>query len=181
MATATCPKCVGVIEGSLEEITAHIKRCGGALKRKKKAVMAPAPLRVARVVETPRLPWEIRVPLMISSLNTSQYAHWSVYKKGKDQWSAALQLTLRQLIGARLRWSEWRFTRCWTPPRRELDWGNLVGGSKPLADCMIEMEIIVDDRPANFCCNYEQIRSSESCTIITLLRYGNERPADAVH
>jgi len=120
--------------------------------------------------------------LVISSQNNSTYSHWSVYKRGKDGWSMALALLLRPVAGLRLNWSEWQITRCWAPPRRELDYGNLVGGAKPIPDCLIEAGVIVDDKPAHFSCGYFQLRTKgESYTTITLLRFANERPADTIH
>jgi hypothetical protein len=177
MASAPCPKCGTPITGSLAEITRHVKSCGRTSKQRTSKPGAPQ----GAVSEAPVLPWEIRVPLMISSLNQSQYSHWSVYKRGKDSWSTALSLLLRPVAGLRLNWSEWQITRAWAPPRRELDYLNLVGGCKPLADIMIERGVIVDDCPTNFHCDYFQRRGSVSCTVITLLRFANERPADAIH
>lgn len=175
MATATCPKCAAIIEGSLAEITRHVKSCGTTPK--KREITSGAPAAVTNV-PIPELPWTIVVPLLISSQNQSQYSHWSVYKRGKDTWSTALSLLLRPVAGLRLNWSEWEITRCWSPPRRELDFGNLVGGAKPIPDAMIEMGVIVDDRPANFHCSYVQQRVHvRSYTRITLLRTAHERPA----
>ena len=178
MAVARCPKCSKEISGSLSDITRHVKTCGRSSKKAQVQKVIPGP----SLVPPPALPWEIRVPLMISSQNQSQYSHWSVYKRGKDSWSMALGLLLRPVAGLRLNWSEWQITRVWAPPRRELDYGNLVGGAKPIADCMIEMGVIVDDCPANFSCDYDQLRTAkESYTLITLLRYGYVRPSDSVH
>ena len=129
----------------------------------------------------PELPWTITVPLMISSQNKSTYSHWSVYKKGKDAWSMALSLLLQPVAGLRLNWSEWEITRCWSPPHREFDFGNLVGGCKGPIDCLTQMRVIVDDRPANFLCNYVQERVHvRSHTRITLLRTAHERPPNHI-
>lgn len=120
--------------------------------------------------------------MTISSQNNSTYSHWSVYKKGKDSWSMALGLLLRPVAGLRLNWSEWQITRCWAPPRRELDYGNFVGGCKGPIDCLTEAGVIRDDKPANFSCDYVQTRvSGESYTLFTLLRTAHERPSDAIH
>lgn len=178
MATATCPKCGEPVSGDLADITRHVKSCGKSPKKRPLKPGAP----VQATTTAPALPWEIRVPLVISSQNQSQYSHWSVYKRGKDSWSMALALLLRPVAGLRLNWSEWRITRCWAPPRRELDYGNLVGGAKPIPDCLIEAGVIVDDKPAYFSCGYSQLRTKgESYTLITLLRFANERPADTIH
>lgn len=94
----------------------------------------------------------------------------------------ALSLLLWPVAGLRLNWSEWQITRCWAPPRRELDYGNMVGGAKPIPDVLIEMGTIVDDKPAHFACNYLQRRcAGESYTLITLLRHAHERPTNSIH
>lgn len=129
-----------------------------------------------------QLPWIITVPLLISSQNKTQYSHWSVYKRGKDTWRLALSLLVGPTRGLRLPWSHWTFTRCWASPHRELDYGNLVGGAKPIADCLIELGVIVDDKPKHFHCDYLQRRvTDKSYTLITLLRTADVRPPDFIH
>ena len=178
MASAPCNKCGATIEGSLAEIVRHIKKCGTTPKRREIKPGAPGAVIAGAI---PRLPWTVAVPLSISSLNQSQYSHWSVYKKGKDTWSMALSMLLRPVAGLRLNWSEWEITRCWSHPHREMDFGNLVGGAKPIPDAMIEMGIIVDDKPANFHCIYVQQRVHvRSYTRLTLLRTADERPSDII-
>jgi len=137
---------------------------------------------MATATVVPVLPWEIRVPLVIKSQNQSMYSHWSTYTRGRDAWQAPLGILLRPVAGLRLPWSEWRITRVWGPRNRELDYGNLVGGAKPIPDALITAGVIVDDCPANFSCDYLQRKElQESYTEITLLRTAHERPADSIH
>lgn len=51
-----------------------------------------------------------------------------------------------------------------------LDYGNLVGGAKPIPDCLKALGYIRDDRPSLFTCTYTQVRCkpSEVRTTITL-------------
>lgn len=50
--------------------------------------------------------------------------------------------------------------------KRLCDWANLVGGAKPIPDCMIRLGYLRDDSPKWMVCEYEQIRSSDERTEI---------------
>lgn len=65
--------------------------------------------------------------------------------------------------------SAWVLERVYTPPGKEMDYANFVGGAKPLIDGLIHYGIIVDDAPSHFHCKYEQTPGDENATYLILL------------
>ncbi len=90
----------------------------------------------------------------VPSQNTTQYGHWRTYTKERDTWLMLLRVQL--------------------PPRRPpdhpirmalrsyrtrlVDYANLVGGAKPIPDCLIRLGWIKDDTPRWFHCDYFQFQ-----------------------
>jgi hypothetical protein len=50
-----------------------------------------------------------------------------------------------------------------------MDYGNLVGGTKPIFDSLTRNAVILDDKPSCFKCDYSQRRGDEEIVILTLL------------
>ena len=107
------------------------------------------------------------VPLRVPSQNDFQYSHWRKYYRVKRLWL----LHLRAEIG----YAQQQIT---TPVKAVitsyrsllLDHANLVGGAKPIPDCLKTLGWIVDDSEEWFRCDYEQIKCKrkEERTIIIL-------------
>jgi hypothetical protein len=102
------------------------------------------------------LPLRIEVARGIISQNKTQWAHWRVANRDKREWSTALEPHLTALRGLRLEHSSWHIVRIYGHGKRELDYGNLVGGAKPIPDCLKDFGVIKDDKPENFHCDYTQ-------------------------
>ena len=117
----------------------------------------------------PVLPFVIRVPIRVESQNKSQYAHWRVYSTYRNKWYAGIVPFIGPLRGLRLSWSHWSAERVYTGKSREMDYGNLVGGLKPLGDSLTRNAVIFDDKPSCFKCDYSQRRGDEEIVILTLL------------
>ncbi len=67
------------------------------------------------------------------------------------------------------------FTRFWGRAKRPYDYGNLVGGFKPLLDMLVKCGLLVDDRPT-FCEEYyRQFKSpdGQDCVILIIEDYEN--------
>ncbi len=60
-------------------------------------------------------------------------------------------------------------TRQYGAKKREYDYGNLVGGCKPLLDAMIKVGLIVDDRPSMLADYYFQRKSADGKDHIVIL------------
>ncbi len=60
-------------------------------------------------------------------------------------------------------------TREYGQRKRAYDYGNLVGGCKPLLDAMSRVGLIVDDRPSMLADYYFQKKSSDGTDHITIL------------
>lgn len=132
--------------------------------RRHKCVVAPK-------VPTVELPWTLRINRPVTSQNKTEWAHWSVVRKGRRAWTAELAPLLQHtLAGCQFSYSSWRLTRCYGGRARELDFANFVGGAKPIPDALQELGVIVDDRPSAFHCEYVQLRVEEpTCyTLLTL-------------
>lgn len=109
----------------------------------------------------------IRLARRIPSQNQNQYRHWSHYRVERDLWF----VLLRQHLPPK------------TPPTgkvrvliqsfrsRLVDFANLVGGAKPIPDCLKRLGWIHDDSPDFFDCTYEQFKvpKSEERTEIHIL------------
>jgi len=171
--SAACPTC-GAQHGqsSLKALTRAIQRCCSAKSkgRKKKATS------FAKPKEKPGLPLTVCFDRLVRSQNSSTYSHWSRYRSDKKDWLERVGLRFRAYRGLYLPWSRWSVERIYKHPNREMDFANMVGGTKPLIDCLIEQGVIEDDRPNNFECDYTQYPGDRSVTILTLLEYADERP-----
>lgn len=90
----------------------------------------------------------------IPSQNSSQYRHWSHYTRERDAWFLALRRALPPntppLGKVRLRITSYR--------SRLVDFANLVGGAKPIPDCLVRLGYIRDDGPEWFDCEYRQFK-----------------------
>jgi hypothetical protein len=88
----------------------------------------------------------------VPSQNATTYAHWSKYARERDTWMALLraQLTPRNPPTVKMR------MRIHTYRKRKLDYGNLVGGAKPIPDCLVRLGYLKDDSPDWMECAYAQ-------------------------
>ena len=180
MAKAKCPTCQIQLECTLAGITKHVRSCGKKTqtqkqKPKKQRIVLPV------IGEAPSLPFNLDLPLKLSSQNKTQWAHWSVAMKDKSRWSNYLAHMLGPLQGRMYCWSSWRITRFYSGRQKEMDLANLIGGAKPIPDILQEFGVIVDDKPSNFSCSYEQIKTHDPAdekvrTRITLLEVANASP-----
>jgi hypothetical protein len=166
--SATCPLCKSVWHADeLTEITKLVSKCCG---KQKKAVLKPHETLRAPVDRPmlPTTPWSIDVDRVIISQNKTTYSHWTVYNRDKRGWLTHLRVRTRELQGLRLGWSRWRFERHYASPAKEMDYANIVGGFKPVPDCLIELGIIMDDKPSMFEASYGQVKDTTNFTVITL-------------
>ncbi len=127
----------------------------------------------------PQLPLVLTFDRLTESQNESTYAHWSTYSKDKRNWQLRSMVAMLKIAGLNLWWSRWSIVREYAHPHRELDWANLVGGAKPLIDCLVNQQVIKDDRPKHFLCGYNQRKADESRTILTLEEYREEETQEA--
>jgi len=97
-----------------------------------------------RVVIVRRLP----------SQNLSQYRHWRTYTKERDTWFLLLRAQLPPVIQV----AEPRRIAIHSYRTRMIDYANLVGGAKPIPDCLVRLGYLRDDSPAWFVCDYHQTR-----------------------
>ncbi|MFW5829813.1 MAG: hypothetical protein ACOCXA_06080 [Planctomycetota bacterium] len=94
------------------------------------------------------------LPRRIPSQNLLHYRHWSRYRVERDAWFVLLRSRLppRQAVqvpvGLVLR----------SYRNRLMDYANLVGGAKPIPDCLIRLGYLKDDGPRWFSCDYQQIQ-----------------------
>lgn len=88
----------------------------------------------------------------VPSQNRSMYRHWSAYTRERDAWFILLRAQLPprhppdepvRIILRSLR-------------TRLADYANLVGGAKPIPDCLQRLGYIRDDSPRWFHCDYYQ-------------------------
>lgn len=165
--SAGCPTC-GKQHGanSLDQLIQAVRRCCKVKKTKVREIL-PRP-------SMPALPLTIVFDRVGASQNESTYAHWSAYNKDKRDWKARCQIALVDLAGLNMWWSRWTLVREYAHPHRELDWANCVGGAKALIDCLVANQVIRDDRPKHFICDYSQRRGEVNQTILTLEEYHNE-------
>jgi hypothetical protein len=102
----------------------------------------------------------------IPSLNATMWRHRRAYTKERDHWLILLRAQLRPI------------TRTTYPVRavihslrgRLLDYGNLVGGAKPIPDALVRLGYLYDDAPRWFTCDYFQtkVEKAARCTRISL-------------
>lgn len=101
----------------------------------------------------------------VPSLNKTMYQHFRAYMTERDHWMVLLRVKLRprrapdhrvRMIIHSLR-------------NRLIDYGNLVGGAKPIPDCFQRLGLIRDDSPRWFTCEYRQEAAPKAlrCTRIT--------------
>lgn len=90
----------------------------------------------------------------VPSQNASQYGHWRTYTKERDMWFVLLraQLPPRRAPEHAIR-MQLRSYRT-----RLVDYANLVGGAKPIPDCLVKLGYLKDDSPRWFHCDYFQIQ-----------------------
>lgn len=90
----------------------------------------------------------------VPSQNQSQYKHWRNYTRERDAWFVLLrsQLTPRDAVAEPVRLAIRSFRN------RLVDYANLVGGAKPIPDCLIRLGYLKDDAPQWFRCTYEQFQ-----------------------
>jgi hypothetical protein len=90
----------------------------------------------------------------LPSQNASMYQHWRAYTRERDMWYMLLRAQLPPRHG------------CEAPVRmairsfrlRLIDFANLVGGAKPIPDCLIRLGYLKDDSPRWFSCEYLQFK-----------------------
>lgn len=109
----------------------------------------------------------------IPSQNASLYRHWRAYTRERDAWFVLLRAAL--------------------PPRRAppahpvrllirslrarlVDYANLVGGAKPIPDCLIRLGYLRDDGPRWFHAEYAQaqVPRADERTELTFLPWCGE-------
>jgi hypothetical protein len=107
----------------------------------------------------------------VPSQNVSQYAHWSSYTRERDAWFVLLraQLTPREPPDQPVRLCLRSFRT------RLVDYANLVGGAKPIPDCLKRLGYIRDDSPRWFYCEYFQaiVPKAEERTELQFLAWGD--------
>lgn len=80
-----------------------------------------------------------------------------VYKKERDAWYSEIMAALSKLGPMRKdRPGHKVYARIVSYRSVLLDYGNLVGGAKPIPDCLRDLGWIKDDSPAWFECEYVQ-------------------------
>ena len=96
----------------------------------------------------------ITIARRLPSQNNSHYRHWSHYAKERDLWFILLrgQLPPQQAVQEKVR------LKIVSYRNRLVDFANLVGGAKPIPDCLQRLGYVVDDSPKWFDCSYEQIQ-----------------------
>ncbi len=114
------------------------------------------------------LPRAIVIRRRVPSQNASMYRHWSAYTAERDAWFVLLrcQLPPRRAppeVAVRMAIRSYR--------QRLVDFANLVGGAKPIPDCLIRLGYLKDDSPKWFNCEYLQlqVKKSEERTEIEFL------------
>ena len=93
----------------------------------------------------------------IESQNKTQYAHWSVYARYRKRWTAALRAHLRPQAAAP---NKKMCVDIVSRRMRIIDWGNLVGGAKPIPDVLQDMRYIQDDSPQWVTITYRQEKAA---------------------
>lgn len=90
----------------------------------------------------------------LPSQNDAMYRHWKTYTRERDAWFILLRTQLPPCRPVehpvRLAIRSYR--------SRLLDYANLVGGAKPIPDCLIRLGYLKDDSPSWFSCTYEQFQ-----------------------
>lgn len=166
---ARCPSCNAELEGPDLQRVARL--AAGHCKAKRASPGKPV---LAKTPERPNQPpaaaqW--RFDRDVLSQNGTAYAHWTVYAKDKKSWGAHLTPALASM-GGRYWTSQWRLTRYYSGRHREMDFANLVGGFKPLPDILQANQVIWEDNPRHFKCEYApQVRGDETYCLLELLHF----------
>lgn len=96
----------------------------------------------------------ITIRRRVPSQNQSQYKHWRNYTRERDAWFVLLRSQLSPIHQVeepvRMAIRSYR--------NRLVDYANLVGGAKPIPDCLIRLGYLKDDSPNWFRCTYEQFQ-----------------------
>lgn len=89
----------------------------------------------------------------LPSQNDSMYRHWKAYTSERDTWFVLLRVQLppRKPVEVPVRMAIRSYRA------RLIDYANLVGGAKPIPDCLIRLGYLKDDSPQWFSCTYEQL------------------------
>jgi hypothetical protein len=112
----------------------------------------------------------------VPSQNQSQYRHWTLYMREKDTWFVLLRAQLPPRhpvqVPVRMRLTSYRM--------RLVDYANLVGGAKPIPDCLIRLGWLKDDSPRWFHCDYHQVRvpRADERTVLEFLPWSGEPGTD---
>jgi hypothetical protein len=124
-----------------------------------RALSADARTAPSPAMDAQTQPRVIIIRRRVPSQNASMYRHWSRYTAERDAWFVLLrgQLTPRRAPPdqpVRLAIRSYR--------QRLVDFANLVGGAKPIPDCLIRLGYIKDDNPKWFDCQYLQLQVGKS-------------------
>lgn len=96
----------------------------------------------------------ITIARRLPSQNDSLYRHWKAYTTERDAWFVLLRAQLPPMRPVehpvRMAIRSYR--------SRLMDYANLVGGAKPIPDCLIRLGYLKDDSPTWFSCTYEQFQ-----------------------
>lgn len=103
----------------------------------------------ARKLIDPSFPGEgpglrITIDRRVPSQNASTYAHWRDYAAEKQAWAILLRAALKPRLKAP---DHLMYLQIVSFRTKELDFANLVGGAKPIPDCLKELRYIHDDSP----------------------------------
>jgi hypothetical protein len=103
------------------------------------------------VAAPPRL---IVIRRKLPSQNDALYRHWRKYTTERDVWFVLLraQLPPRQQVEVPVTMAIRAYRT------RLMDYANVVGGAKPIPDCLIRLGYLKDDSPKWFSCTYEQFQ-----------------------
>jgi hypothetical protein len=170
---ATCPTCNQAVEGTMAELTKHVKQCGKTTKARlvERHVyddctpalerLVDAELRTLRINKL-KLPMEFQLTTAVPSQNTAGHSQqWYGYHKIRKQWRQIVQYHMAPVRGMQFQWSRWHFLRLVPPRGKFYDGANFVGGCKAPVDGLTFNRVIVDDADQFFKADYEQQRLSE--------------------
>jgi hypothetical protein len=102
----------------------------------------------------------------VPSQNKTTYAHWTVYHAEKQTWAKLIRAQLPHVTPPD------RLIKCRITSFRGrlLDFGNLVGGAKPIPDALVHLGYLRDDSPRWFACEclQFQVPKAERGTLIEI-------------
>ncbi len=109
----------------------------------------------------------LRIPLETPSVNAWHGAHWRTYRHHFDRWF----IQIRARLTPRLARPDFQVHgRIISYRGRLLDYANLVGGAKPLADVLKRLGYLKDDSPKWWKCAYDQHQVPEAQRL-TLIQF----------